>query len=663
MCGIAGIYHPTKTASHLTGIAGHMAQAIAHRGPDGNGLWKCPSLGLVFAHRRLAIQDLSPAGAQPMLSQSERYCIAFNGEIYNFLESRRLLVKLGHQFRGHSDTEVLLAAIEHYGLNRALQLCVGMFAFALWDAQEQVLHLARDRVGEKPLYFGVVDGGLVFASEIKALLQVCNVHSLTLDHRALADYLEFGYISAPLSVFAEIRKIRPGHLLSIPLGSATCALQINSLEAAQAPYWTFQSNSVDLIDGGISDEEAIQQLETLMVGVMSEQTISDVPLGAFLSGGIDSSLVCAAFQAHNSAPIKTFTIGFEDPTYDEALQARRIADHIGSDHTELYVTARDALATLPTMASIYDEPFADSSQIPTYLVCRLAKSHVTVCLSGDGGDELFGGYNRYLWTSRSLSLFRRMPNWARRIFADSVTAVAPSRWEALGALVDLVRRRKGPAAVGQKLHKLAALAACDDAQSAYRLLCSYWPTPADVLIGPKVMGQATSPPVSLDNFIRDAMAWDQQWYLPGDNLVKVDRASMAVSLEMRLPLLDQRILEFSACLPDKMKIRGRTTKWLLRQLLYRYVPQELVDRPKMGFSAPIASWLRDELKSWSLDVLDPTRIRREGLFDADMIARVHQEHLRGSHDHSARLWTLLMFQSWADRWRNGSTTSSMRTDG
>jgi asparagine synthase (glutamine-hydrolysing) len=598
-----------------------------------------------------------------MVSESGRYCIAFNGEIYNFLESRTRLVKLDHQFRGHSDTEVLLAAIDHYGLNRALQLCVGMFAFALWDAQEQVLHLARDRVGEKPLYFGVVDGSLVFASEIKALLQVCNEKCLTLDHRALADYLEFGYISAPLSVFAEIKKIRPGHLLSIPLGGVTSALQIDSLEAAQVPYWTFRSNSVDLIDQDISDEEAIQQFEALVTGVISEQTISDVPLGAFLSGGIDSSLVCAAFQAHSSVPIKTFTIGFKDPTYDEALQARSIAEHIGSDHTEVYVTAQDALATLPAMASIYDEPFADSSQIPTYLVCRLAKSDVKVCLSGDGGDELFGGYNRYLWTSRSLRLFRRMPNWMRSIFADSITAVTPSRWEALGVLVDRIRRRKGPAAVGLKLHKLADLATCDDAQSAYRLLCSYWPTPADVLMGPRVTRQETLPSVSLDNFFRDAMAWDQQWYLPGDNLVKVDRASMAVSLEMRLPLLDQRVLEFSARLPDKMKIRGRTTKWLLRQLLYRYVPHELVDRPKMGFSAPIASWLRDELKSWSLDLLDSSRIRREGLFDADVVARVHQEHLRGSHDHSARLWTLLMFQSWADRWRNGSTDSSKHTDG
>jgi asparagine synthase (glutamine-hydrolysing) len=597
-----------------------------------------------------------------MLSQSGRYCIAFNGEIYNFLESRKLLVKQGHQFRGHSDTEVLLAAIEHYGLSHALQLCVGAFAFALWDAQEQVLHLARDRVGEKPLYFGVLDGALVFGSEIKALLQVCDSHSLTLDHRALADYLELGYISAPLSVFAEIRKVRPGHLLSIPLGTASSKLQVNSLDTAQAPYWTFRSNSVESIDTDISDAEAIQQLEALTVAVISEQTISDVPLGAFLSGGIDSSLVCAAFQAHSSVPIKTFTIGFEDQTYDEALQARRIAEHIGSDHTELYVTAQDALATLPTMASIYDEPFADSSQIPTYLVCRLAKSSVTVCLSGDGGDELFGGYNRYLWASRSLSLFRRMPSWLRRIFAGGVTAVAPARWEALGALVELIRRRKGPAAVGQKLHKLAALATCDDAESAYRLLCSYWPDPAEVLISRAVTRQETSPSVSLDNFIRDAMAWDQQWYLPGDNLVKVDRASMAVSLEMRLPLLDQRILEFSAHLPDRMKIRGHTTKWLLRQMLYRYVPHGLVDRPKMGFSAPIASWLRGELKSWSLDLLDPSRIRRQGLFDMEMIARVHQEHLRGSHDHSARLWTLLMFQSWVDRWWNGAITSSMHTD-
>ncbi len=653
MCGLAGIYSTTAPLEAALAAAMRMRDALNHRGPDSSGLWTSPETRLILAHRRLAIQDLSPAGAQPMLSDSGRYCLAFNGEIYNFLKVRRSLETAGHRFRGHSDTEVLLAAIERFGLESALSECAGMFALALWDTRDHVLHLARDRLGEKPLYCGVVENTLLFGSEVKAILAGCEYQRLELDADAVASFLKYGYISAPRSIFSTVKKLKPGHILSISLGSGALPTP-QALAERQKPYWALPQTSNVVPQDEIDDASAVSELDTLLREIVAEQAISDVPLGCFLSGGVDSSLVSAVLQAQSSSPVRTFTIGFDDLAFNEAPHAQAVASHLGSDHTALYVSPRDALDTVPQMAEIYDEPFADSSQVPTYLVCKLARSQVTVCLAGDGGDELFGGYNRYLWAKHGLAVAARLPEWVKRPLARGVTRIPEVAWDSVSRTAFRLARRKGPAAVGNKLHKLAHLAELKSADAAFRYLSAYWPEPQDVLRQNSGSLDDMPPHISLAHFYRDAMAWDQAWYLPGDNLVKTDRASMAVSLEVRLPLLDHRLVEFSARLPDRMKIRGVTTKWLLRELLYRYVPRRLIDRPKMGFSVPIAGWLRGDLRDWSYDLLSTTRLDRDGFFDSGTVSRIHAEHMSGRCDHSAKLWTLLMFNAWHDRWRRVS---------
>jgi asparagine synthase (glutamine-hydrolysing) len=655
MCGIIGIFNPASSADELATLGEAMTAMLAHRGPDDSNVWQCAGSGLVLGHRRLSIQDLSPLGSQPMRSHTGRYTLVFNGEIYNFKDIGRTLTLAGHEFKGHSDTEVLLTAIEAWGLEPALKRCIGMFALGLWDSQARELHLVRDRIGEKPLYYGRMERGFAFGSELKVFSPLPR-WSQDLDMNALGSYLRFGYISAPHTIFTNVRKLQPGHILTIKLADSPLP-DLMQLTAEQRPFWSV----LDLHRKDphpIDDRSAIARLERLLGDIVREHGVADVPLGSFLSGGIDSSLVAAIFQANSARPIQTFTIGFNDPAFNEAEQAKAIARHLGADHTELYVTPSDALNAIPAMADIYDEPFADSSQIPTYLVCKLARSQVTVCLAGDGGDELFGGYNRYQWTQRIYRHTRHLPRPIRALLAGMLGHIPPRNWDRLAEFLFMAQGRKGPSAVGLKAQKLTGLLVCENLQQAYTLLSSYWDDPAGVMLAPIEEPVFERPTISDRNFLRDAMFWDQQWYLPGDNLVKTDRASMAVSLEVRLPLLDQRLIEFSAELPDTMKIRNGQTKWLLRQLLYQHVPKELVERPKMGFSAPIARWLREELRDWAGDLLSEQHLRSQSLFEPGQVSRILDQHFSGSHDHSHKLWTLLMFQQWHANQRAGQQTPS-----
>ncbi len=659
MCGIAGVLEaePSGERVRLLGLLEAMAAALAHRGPDAAGVWVEPQSGVGLAHRRLAVVDLSAAGAQPMRSASGRYHIVFNGEIYNFRELAATLRSGGATFRGHSDTEVLLAAVERWGLVGALPRLSGMFAFALWDSAERTLHLVRDRLGEKPLYYGVLGSTLVFGSELKAL----RVHPQwrgEVDRAALLLLLRYGYVPAPYSIHRGIYKLPPGTVLSIP---AARLARLNGDELRPVPYWSARQVAEQGLAQPLTEDPqaAADALDGLLRTVVAQQMISDVPLGAFLSGGIDSSTVVAVMQAQSARPIRTFTIGFHQRDYDEAAHARAVARHLGTDHSELYVSPEQALALIPELPTLYDEPFADPSQIPTALVARLARSHVTVALSGDGGDELFAGYNRYLWTERLWNRRDRLPRPVRTLLAGGLTALSARQWERLagllrGGLPFVTPLRQ--ANLGGKLHKLALALRADDPTALYRRLVSYWADPAAVL-----PGIAEPPgPIRGDNRLAGAgglsdhfMYWDQISYLPGDNLVKVDRASMAVGLEVRLPLLDHRLVEFAWRIPLTLKINAGRGKWLLRQVLYRYVPAALIERPKMGFSVPVAAWLRGPLRAWGEDLLAESRLRADGLLDPAQVRACWRAHQAGA-DMSLPLWAVLMFQAWREQYRAGA---------
>jgi len=663
MCGIAGVLEsePSGDRRRLHGVLEAMAASLVHRGPDAGGVWADAQAGIGLAHRRLAIVDLSPAGAQPMRSASGRFHIVFNGEIYNFQLLADELRRGGAVFRGHSDTEVLLAAVERWGVRGALDRASGMFAFALWDSVERVLHLARDRLGEKPLYYGMLGSNLVFGSELKAL----RTHPAWrggVDRRALTLLLRYGYVPAPYSIHDAVYKLPPGTLLSVP-AARLARLTLRPEPGAAAGdelrpqvYWSARQ----VAEAGLAQpwrdrpEAAVDALDDLLRGVVRQQMISDVPLGAFLSGGIDSSTVVALMQAESALPVRTFTIGFGERDYDEAGHAKAVARHLGTDHSELYVSPEQALALIPRLPTLYDEPFADPSQIPTFLVSQLARRHVTVALSGDGGDELFAGYNRYFQTERIWRREGRLPRPARELLAGGLTALTPRQWERMAGLlrsglpfVTALRQ----ANLGGKLHKLAMALRARDSTELYRQLVSYWPQPTAAVPG------AVEPqgPIAADNRLAgaaglsdDFMYWDQVSYLPGDNLVKVDRASMGVSLEVRLPLLDHRVVEFAWRIPLALKIREDRGKWLLRQLLYRYVPPELIDRPKMGFSVPVAAWLRGPLREWAEELLNESRLRADGLLDPAPIRAYWRAHLAGE-DRSLPLWTVLMFQAWREQ--------------
>lgn len=645
MCGIAGFLHyaGTDSASHVT----RMAEALAHRGPDDAGYWVDEAAGVALAHRRLAILDLSPAGHQPMVSAGGRYVIVFNGEIYNHLAIRKELESAGHapEWRGHSDTETILAASEHWGIETALKRFVGMFAFGLWDRSERILYLARDRLGEKPLYYGWSNGSLLFGSELKALRAFPGFHA-EIDRGALALFMRYSYVPEPLSIFTGIRKLIPGTYVAIS------ASHRGTLPKPMA-YWSARSVAEEGTRNPVRCEaEAVEQLDRVLRDAVAGQMISDVPLGAFLSGGIDSSTVVALMQAQSDRPVKTFTIGFHERGYNEATYARTVARHLGTDHTEIYVTPDEAMAVIPRLPTLYDEPFADSSQIPTFLVAQLARRDVTVSLSGDGGDELFGGYNRYFWGQRAWRRIGAVPRAGRATAASLIRSLSPETWDAIYRRVEpLIPKRLRVGRPGANLHKLADAMGVHGPEELYIRLVSHWESPASIASGsrepPTIVTDRAQWP-SLPSAWEHMMYLDLVTYLPGDILVKVDRAAMGVSLETRVPMLDHRVVEFAWRVPLKWKIRDGQGKWLLRQVLYKYLPHELVERPKMGFGVPVDSWLRGPLREWAAALLAPERLRREGFFDPAPINEKWQQHQSGAQNWSYHLWDVLMFQAWIE---------------
>jgi asparagine synthase (glutamine-hydrolysing) len=633
MCGISGFWRPGEPVD--AAVAVRMTQEIVHRGPDDGDVWVDAEAGLALGHRRLAIVDLSPAGQQPMHSACGRYVIVFNGEIYNHLTLRAELEKAhaAPAWRGHSDTETLLATLTHWGIEVGLQRLVGMFAFALWDKQTRKLTLARDRLGEKPLYYGWQNGTFLFGSELKALAAHPDFGG-KIDRRVLPLYFRHSYVPAPHSIYAGIFKLEPGHFLTLS-GAADKTLQ------AQA-YWSLinvaKNAMADPFTGSPAD--AVDALDVLLRQAVSGQMMADVPLGAFLSGGVDSSTVVALMQSLATRPIKTFTIGFTEQGYNEAEHAKAVARHLGTDHSELYLSPAEALGVIPLLPELYDEPFADSSQIPTFLVSRLARQQVTVSLSGDGGDELFGGYSRYSRAGAAHGRLNALPNVLRGGFAGLLTMLPAAKF-------------------GRFDRRRALLMAALRAQTGtdfYRQFVSHW-LASD---GITVAGQETayflsdsSKQVCFDDFFDTAMLADSLSYLPDDILVKVDRAAMGVSLETRVPLLDHRVVEWAWHLPQSLKSQHGHTKWVLRELLYRYVPKMLIDRPKMGFGVPIAQWLRGPLRDWAEDLLDPVRMKNEDLLNPEPIQYKWREHLSGKSDWAYHLWDVLMFQAWL-RHQNGS---------
>ena len=657
MCGLAGLWHPSPTpAPELEAWARAMADALTHRGPDDAGVFVEPSAGLALSHRRLAILDLSPAGHQPMASASGRYWIAFNGEIYNHLHLRRQLEAasfLTRPWRGRSDTETLLAAIEAWGLEQTLQRCVGMFALALWDGRERCLHLARDRFGEKPLYWGWIHPSsssgpvLAFASELVALRALPGPAPIRQD--ALATYLALGCLPAPLCIQAGLQQLPPGHWVSIQAGSHGCA---PDTLPAPVPWWPLEAVAAAMASGLVgaraSEAEALDALEAALLEAVADQAIADVPLGVFLSGGIDSSLITALLQRTSAQPVRSFTIGFPDSGagtagFDEAPFARAVAAHLGTAHSEVALTSADAQALIPTLPRLYSEPFADSSQLPTHLVCREARrSGLTVALSGDGGDELFGGYNRHLLAPRLHQRFGHLPGPLRSALAAGLARLPVS----------------GEGLARHKRQKLAAaLRAAGSLEQLQQVLTRLWPDPASLLCAE---GAPSPPAVRLPAATSDAerlMLADALTYLPADILVKVDRAAMATSLETRAPFLDHRVAAIAWQLPLSMKIRPTPTgpigKWALRQILHRYVPPALTERPKAGFAIPLGPWLRGPLRPWAEDLLAPSLLRRQGLLRPEPVQRIWSEHLSGRADHTPRLWTVLMWQAWLAEWGAG----------
>lgn len=642
MCGLAGFL--TDGIDHAESIARAMADAILHRGPDDAGIWVGADPGIGLAHRRLSVLDLSAAGHQPMHSATGRWVLAYNGEIYNHLALRQQLEAEGAApaWRGHSDTETLLACIEAWGVERTLRASVGMFAIALWDRVELVLHLARDRVGEKPLYYGWQGDTFLFGSELKAL-RAHPSFAAAVDRGALVLLLRHNYIPAPYSIYSGIRKLPPGTWLRMEAGNR---------DAAPVAYWSL----AEVAERGMahpfqgSDSDALAALQQHLGSAVRAQMAADVPLGALLSGGIDSTAITALMQANSTQRVRTFTIGFDEKQYDEATHARAVAAHLGTDHTEMRLSGSDALALVPQLPTIYDEPFADSSQLPTHLVMKLARQHVTVALSGDAGDELFGGYNRYSFGPKVWNRIRWIPPTLRRAVGAGLMALPATT---LNRLLGPLAARAGIAAPGDKAHKLGVR--LNDVQSLddlYVSLVCEWPDPTGMVLGgylpPNLIDDRASWP-RLDDPAARAMALDSLTYLPDDILVKVDRAAMAVSLETRAPLLDRDLVEFAWSLPMHMKLRDGQGKWLLRRLVDRHVPPALMNRPKMGFGIPLDQWLRGPLRQWAEALLDEARLTREGYLDPKPIRSAWLRHQSGESSFGHRLWSVLMFQAWLEQ--------------
>ncbi|ODU31814.1 asparagine synthase (glutamine-hydrolyzing) [uncultured Thiobacillus sp.] len=647
MCGFSG-YFAKRSCGDAQSIIQGMNAAIRHRGPDDSDFWHDREQGIVLGHQRLAIIDLSPAAKQPMISASNRFVIVFNGEIYNHQELRQQLAL--DSWRGHSDTETLLAGFDAWGIETTLRKCVGMFALALWDRQGKTLTLARDRLGEKPLYYGWQNGVFLFGSELKALRAHPGFVG-EINRDAIALQLRHNYILDPYSIYRGIFKLPPGTWLVIDIGSSNESLKQPSV------FWSLRETAElgqrQLFTG--SDQEAIAALDDQLRASVALQMVADVPLGAFLSGGIDSSTVVALMQAQSNRSVRTFSIGFNEFAYNEAEYAKTVARHLGTEHTELYVTPQQALDVIPRLPSLYDEPFSDSSQIPTYLVSQMTRQHVTVGLSGDGGDELFGGYNRHISVG---PLWRRLNKFplSLRQGGGSVLSVLPTNvWDRLyGCVAPMLPARLRVAQPGTKVHKLANILGATSGEDIYRRLVSHWGKPCEVVIGAVAIpttltSQAAWPSVA--ELEHRMMALDTVSYLPGDILTKVDRAAMGVSLETRVPFLDHRVVELAWRLPLHMKIRNGEGKWILRQVLYKYVPKELIERPKMGFGVPIDSWLRGPLRDWAESLLEESRLRQEGYFNPAPIRKKWAEHLSRQRNWQYHLWDVLMFQAWLEQQR------------
>ena len=643
MCGLTGFWSIVGKGD-APALAASMADRLAHRGPDDSGVWTDAESGIALAHRRLSIVDLSAAGHQPMLSASGRWVLAYNGEVYNHLVLRRQLEASGEAppWRGHSDTETLLAGFEAWGVDETLKRSVGMFALALWDRHERALWLARDRIGEKPLYYGWQGNTFLFGSELKAL-RAHPAFNAAVDRGALALLLRHNYVPGPHSIYAGIHKLPPGTWLKLAAGQR---------DPEPVAFWSLAG----IAEGGTAEPfagtetEAIDTLERLLGNSVRGQMMADVPLGALLSGGIDSSLITALMQASSTRPVRTFTIGFEEKQYDEAVHARAVAAHLGTDHTELRLSANDALSLIPQLPTMYDEPFADSSQLPTHLVMKLARQHVTVALSGDAGDEFFGGYNRYFLGPAVWKRIGWMPLPVRKAVGMALTSIPA---ETMNRVAGPFTRRFGIALPGDKAHKLGSrmrqMAGIDDFLVG---LVTEWPHAPEMVVNGHIpynlLDQRAHWP-RLSSPVSKMMALDALTYLPDDILVKVDRASMAVSLETRAPFLDLDVMEFAWSLPMSMKLRDGKGKWILRQLLDRHVPRELTNRPKMGFGIPLDAWLRGPLREWAESLLAEDRLRREGYLDPMPIRAAWERHVRGEASFGYRLWSVLMFQAWLER--------------
>jgi len=639
LCGITGFLDCSRQLNdvELQSTVTRMSDTIRHRGPDDSGAWVDAQAGIALGFRRLAIVDLTPTGHQPMSSADGRFIIVFNGEIYNFAGLRQELIGLGHSFRGTSDTEVMLAAVCQWGVEDAVKRFNGMFAFALWDRREQRLHLVRDRLGIKPLFYTWMGQTLLFGSELKAL-RAHPAFQTEIDRNALALHLRYSYIPAPYSIYQGVKKLTPGAILTIAAAQGAGGAQ-------PQPYWSARQ----IAEQGVahpfqgSDAEAESELDRLLRQSVSQRMIADVPLGAFLSGGVDSATVVALMQAQNERPVKTFTIGFYEDSYNEAIYAKAVAAHLGTEHTELYVTPEEAQAVIPRLPTLYDEPFSDPSQIPTFLVSQLARRHVTVSLSGDGGDELFAGYNRYYYGRQIWQNVSWLPRPLRAAGGKLLGLFSPGQLEA-------VQKGTRQSEVAEKVRKVAEVLGAENPEAVYYRLVSHWKEPTAVVKG------SVEPPTilsdcrrwaNLPDFTQRMMFLDLVTYLPDDILAKVDRASMGVSLEGRVPLLDDhRVVEFAWRLPLKFKIREGQSKWLLRQVLYRYVPPAMIERPKKGFSVPIDAWLRGPLRAWVEDLLSEPRLRQEGYFNPQPIRQKWCEHLEGKHNWHYYLWDVLMFQAW-----------------
>ncbi len=646
MCGIVGIL---STDRDFVSEIANISYALFHRGPDDQGSWCNVDNGIGLAHTRLSIVDLTQAGHQPMHSADGRYVITFNGEIYNHLELRAELEKSGHTriWSGHSDTETLLAGFDAWGIAGTVKKTVGMFAFAVWDKQICSLTLGRDRLGEKPLYYGWQGDTFLFGSELK-VLKAHSVFRGDIDRNVLTLLLRHNCIPAPYSIYKGIHKLLPGTLLTVSL---------RNRDAQPERYWDARKVVMDGLAHPFmgSPDEAVDALDKLLRVAVAQQMTADVPLGAFLSGGVDSSAIVALMQVQSSRPIRTFTIGFHEENVNEAEHAKAVARHLGTDHTELYVSDQQAMDVILRLPNLYCEPFADSSQIPTFLVSQLARQHVTVSLSGDGGDELFGGYNRYVLGQKLWRKLSSLPVGVRQGIAKMISSVSPKMWDRLlGPVQKLLPLGLAQANVGDKVHKGAGVMSARSPADLYSLLVSHWTSPSELVINgiepPTVLTDINLQPQT-DHFIHQMMALDMLTYLPDDILTKVDRAAMGVSLETRVPLLDHRVVEFAWQLPQNYKLCNGVGKWPLRQVLYKYVPKELIERPKLGFGIPLGNWLRGPLREWAEELLDESRLKREGFFYPAPIRKKWQEHLSGRRNWQHHLWVVLIFQAWLESTR------------